>query len=109
VQLEIGSIATQLEKRDNQVELALCQRFYYAAPFSLSLYSAAGQAVWQTFTLPVNMRATPTVNSAGGATSNASAVSFSALGSDTIQISITATALGVCSWTGSTMLAVADL
>jgi hypothetical protein len=109
VQLEIGSIATQLEKRDNQVELALCQRFYYSAPFSLSLYSAAGQAVWQTFTLPVNMRATPTVNSAGGATANASAVTFSALSSSTIQISITATALGVCSWTGATMIAVADL
>jgi hypothetical protein len=109
VQLEIGSTATQLEKRDAPTELANCQRFYYSAPFSLSLYSAAGAGVWQTFTLPVNMRATPTVNSAGGATSNATAVTFSPLGSDTIQISITATALGVCSWTGATMLAAADL
>ncbi len=61
VQLEIGSVATPLEKPDPQVDLANCQRFYEVGPAVFSGYSAASSAFGFTMLLPVPMRAAPTV------------------------------------------------
>lgn len=68
VQLEIGSTATQLEKRDAQQDLALCQRFYVASAsggVSGTLWSgyvaASGVTYYAQVRFPVAMRAAPTV------------------------------------------------
>jgi hypothetical protein len=64
VQLEIGTQATPLEKPDPRYDLANCQRFYFSG--NLSNQGAGGaagvEAVSQT--LPVHMRATPTLTAA---------------------------------------------
>jgi len=83
VQLEIGSVATPLEKPDPQVDLANCQRFYQTGHFSIMGSSGAGGQFGSTLGLPVAMRAAPTValvapsytNASGGASGNAGSTS----------------------------------
>jgi hypothetical protein len=77
VQLEIGSVATPLEKPDPQQDLAKCQRFFCSVTGGLYVASA-GSASQQAF-IPVGqaMRAMPTV---AGYTS-LGATSFPASGS----------------------------
>ena len=59
VQLEKGSIATSFDYRPYGTELQLCQRYYqsYSAGFVIDTGSA-----FQTFPLPVTMRAVPTLS-----------------------------------------------
>jgi hypothetical protein len=62
VQLEIGTVATPLEKIDAQQDLAKCQRFYSIGSVRLlggAYIANIVQAQWQSF--PVQMRATPTI------------------------------------------------
>ena len=61
VQLEIGSVATPLAKRDPTDELALCQRFYQVGTMFGSGYQNAGQNFQLGSNLPVQMRVAPTV------------------------------------------------
>ncbi len=61
VQLEIGSVATPLEKPDPQQEIAKCQRFYQTGYLQMNAYGAAGNAMQAVVSLPVVMRAVPTV------------------------------------------------
>jgi hypothetical protein len=61
VQLEVGSVATVLEKLDNQQDVAKCQRFYMASGFVLQSYAAAGAVFGGMLGLPVLMRAVPAV------------------------------------------------
>jgi hypothetical protein len=61
VQLEIGSAATPLEKPDPQQDLAKCQRFYQVGQVVAGGYSAATISAQATVSLPVTMRALPTV------------------------------------------------
>jgi hypothetical protein len=67
VQLEIGSVATPLEKPDPQQDLANCQRFYQdssstsSVGISVSGYTAAGGALYGNVSFPVRMRAVPTI------------------------------------------------
>jgi hypothetical protein len=74
VQLEVGSVATALEKPDPQQDLARCQRFYQALNTLtfLGTLSAGGQTFGQSLALPVAMRATPTMALNGTSYSNAS-------------------------------------
>ena len=68
VQLEAGSVATPFEHRQYGQELALCQRYYYAAAgvnYPAFHYSSSA---YTTVMLPVTMRATPTVTSTGQGT-----------------------------------------
>lgn len=63
-QIELGSVATPLEKPDPQDDLARCQRFYYAdaVPFGFGFNSwGAGAFSPHIVPLPVAMRAAPTV------------------------------------------------
>lgn len=63
VQLEIGSVMTPLANRDPADDLALCQRFYFAASsFLWSGYGTSGNSsFYGTTCFPVVMRATPSV------------------------------------------------
>jgi len=108
VQLEVGNVVTALEKSDPQIDLAKCQRFYATAAFSMALYANTGAATWQIFTHPVPMRATPTANTAGGASINTSSFTLTATGVDTTAIGFTVTSTGVASW-ASTLILSADL
>jgi len=60
VQLEAGSVATPFERRDYGRELMMCQRYYQTANYRAAFYGATGNAINQTISHPVVMRATPT-------------------------------------------------
>lgn len=62
VQFEVGSVATPFERRPFGQELALCQRYYQAAPTqSVVAYSAAAASTTSiAMRRPVTMRASPT-------------------------------------------------
>lgn len=105
VQLEGGSIATPLEKPDPPQDIANCQRFYTQLSLIGVGYQAAGQNFQVGATLPVTMRAVPTIAIAQNNNVNASATTFgvntftvwnintaTAAGTVTISLAITATA-----------------
>lgn len=108
VQLEIGSTATPLEKPDPQQDLAKCQRFFQVGGVLGASYGTAGSSIQVNTTLPVTMRAAPTVTPTTNANSNASGV---ALGGDANKVytsGATATAAGTC-WIAQNYIASADL
>jgi hypothetical protein len=71
VQLEVGSVATPLEKLDPQQDLAKCQRFYAIGSIAwVSGSVAAGTAIGAPFSLPVSMRVTPTLTYADTGSNN---------------------------------------
>ena len=73
VQLEIGSVATPLEKPDPQQDLAKCQRFYQVGYTQFSSYGTAGMTAAMIVPLPVQMRALPTIVPSLSGSSNVSA------------------------------------
>jgi hypothetical protein len=70
VQLEIGSVATPLEKPDPQQDLAKCQRFYQLVPIDWAgvVTASAGYRVASPFI--VSMRTTPAVSLFGDGSAN---------------------------------------
>ena len=96
VQLEIGSVATPLEKPDLRYELANCQRFYLAKTALLvSGYAATAGSIYADHAFPVTMRANPTIVLSGAAYSNASALNLAAAAPpDHARIIATVTATG---------------
>lgn len=91
IQLEIGTVATEFERRPYSVELAMCQRYFEVFNFLYNAENLAGQAESVTigmFGLPfkVTKRSTPSlanvgmislINSAGSGTA---AATFAGLG-----------------------------
>jgi len=83
VQLEAGDTATPFEHRSYGQELALCQRYYFKTNSSVRVrsagYSANARSYGQSITLPVTMRASPTItlSSISFAGSNTAAVELS--------------------------------
>ena len=61
VQIEVGSVATPLEKPDPQVDLAKCQRFYTIGTFNLQAYGTTGVLLQTACSFPVWMRAAPAI------------------------------------------------
>jgi len=62
VQLEIGNVATPLEKPDPRYDLSNCQRFYQIGQQQQQMQSQGAATTYTTiFPLPVTMRATPTI------------------------------------------------
>jgi hypothetical protein len=77
VQLEMGSVATPLEKPDPQQDVGKCQRFY--CTFIGALFpcgSVAGPAYSTTISWPVTMRATPSVVISGASYGGANSVAL---------------------------------
>jgi hypothetical protein len=69
MQLEVGALATPLEKLDPQIDLAKCQRFYQQGTAGgMAGYGSASMTAAFPLVLQVSMRATPTVTT-GAATS----------------------------------------
>jgi len=72
VQLEVGSTATDFEHRSFADELALCQRYYYLLASGATKFMCMGD-FWIDaqadggIVLPVEMRATPTLDHTNGA------------------------------------------
>jgi hypothetical protein len=74
VQLEIGSVATPLEKPDPRYDLANCQRFFQTGQVDFNTYGVAA-LVMSTFNgFPVTMRAGPTIAYSGASYGNASGI-----------------------------------
>jgi hypothetical protein len=77
VQLEIGSVATPLEKPDPQQDLAKCQRFYQIGGGTVGSYApGVGTNIYYTQVFQVFMRSAPTVviTPSGGANYSAVAI-----------------------------------
>jgi hypothetical protein len=73
VQLEIGSVATPLEKPDPRYDLSNCQRFYQGfLTVGASGYGTPGIVVEQWYSQTVPMRATPTITVNWGTNTNIS-------------------------------------
>ena len=62
VQLEVGSQATAFEHRSFGEELALCQRYYFAADNTMYLPRGLGNEGYMSYQFPTTMRATPTLS-----------------------------------------------
>ena len=66
VQLELGSVATDFEHRSYGEELALCQRFFIAAPEVTGRYTGSSTGISQIWVdFPNHMRGSPTVTTYG--------------------------------------------
>jgi hypothetical protein len=108
VQLEVGSVATPLEKPDPRYDLANCQRFFQTGSVQMQTYSAAGSTIIYVPSLLTQMRASPTIVVAGQSYSNASGLAIAALTPGHIQVQATVTALGQAMFFGA-FTASADL
>ena len=78
IQLEVGSVATPLEKPDPQQDLAKCQRFYQVGNFSLWAYGQIGTQFGYSKALNGAMRASPTVTLGTPGTANIGALTATA-------------------------------
>lgn len=109
VQLEIGSVATQLEKISIDDELRHCQRFYQTGYFSNTGYiSNTGITHGYVQTYPVWMRATPTMTSSGTTAVNVSGNGLFPTGMHSLEVATNGAAIGGYIWKG-TWVAIADL
>ncbi|HEY2417586.1 MAG TPA: hypothetical protein VGH84_06675 [Steroidobacteraceae bacterium] len=80
VQLEIGSVATPLEKPDPRYDLSNCQRFYQTgAMINIGVELTAGAAHQIGASLLGSMRATPTMVVASNSNANITGFSLGAL------------------------------
>src|SRR4030095_15478067 len=95
VQLEIGSVATPLEKLDLAEDLARCQRFYQTGSAQLYTYGAAAGAWISTMVgLPVSMRTTPTITTNFPTNSNGSGMAMNNQGISGLMLYGAAAAAG---------------
>lgn len=95
VQLEIGSIATPLERRDPEEQFTQCQRFYTLyTGIIVSGYAGAGTLVFLDMAYPTAMRAPPTATFANISSSNASGIALNGATSSHVKLQSTITASG---------------
>ena len=94
VQLEIGSVATEFERRPYGMELQLCQRYYqiYQQPPLRGVVVGTSSAFRMGMILPVQMRAAPTATVGalpaydGSGTSTVSSVAASYLTQNAVEL-----------------------
>ena len=95
VQLEIGSVATPLEKPDPRYDLANCMRFYQVGQLSCAGWAGgASQQILWTALLSTQMRATPAVVAASAAATNCGSFSAATYNPSSIVLAAVATAIG---------------
>jgi hypothetical protein len=98
VQLELGTVATPLEKLDPVTQLQQCQRFFQAhTNFQPYLYAPAASGVSTDFAFPVTMRATPQITYTTVSYGNASGITALAYTAShlTTQFTVTTAGTGV--------------
>ena len=99
MQLEVGSVATPLDKPDPVQQALQCERFYQIGQGTMSGYAAgASQSLYSTTALLVQMRAQPTVvlSPAGG--TNYSGVTASTITGGSFVQTATSSAAGQVAW-----------
>ena len=93
VQVEPGPVATPFERRPQQVELALCQR-YFCRTMAHAQSPVVGSVITPIY-FPVQMRALPTTsNVSAGSLTNASVAQLSPRNETSAFMQITASAIG---------------
>jgi hypothetical protein len=101
VQLEVGSVATPLEKLDPRLDLANCQRFYQTGNFLLQAYNTAGSTTGYMQALSVHMHHVPTMAPFGTPTlTNCSNLQITPWNVGVFQLAVSATAAGPLSFFG---------
>jgi hypothetical protein len=98
VQLELGTVATPLEKLDPVTQLQQAQRFFQAhTNFQPYLYAPAASGVSTDFAFPVTMRATPQITYTTVSYGNASGITALAYTAShlTTQFTVTLAGTGV--------------
>ncbi len=105
IQLEIGSVATPLEKPDPQQDLAKCQRFYQTmANTNIGGVSTNGVVQSNNFMFNTTMRAAPTIVPSVSGGAGYIAPTAAPIGGTGVLINVTANAVQYvanCSWTAS--------
>jgi hypothetical protein len=76
VQLEIGVVATELERRPRAVELSMCHRYYEAGLYSWHGYASASSGVGTSILFKQTKRGTPSVSQQNIGTSSFTATMF---------------------------------
>ena len=104
VQVEIGGVASSLESRGIDVELAMCQRFYINQTVFTAGYAAAAGTAYGQFVFPVQMRGVPSVTFSAQAYTNASALATVSVRATDLISSITVTATGAARATATLAL-----
>ena len=98
VQVEIGNVATPLEKPDPQQDLAKCQRFYQTGGLFSAGYCLASQAFGISATLHVAMRATPNLIYTDGGSGNLTTFTVGSFGAWAVTV------YGIATVTGNTQI-----
>lgn len=110
VQLEVGSVATPLEKPEYSFEMNACQRFYSVGSGTVGFYSpSSGTTWWTPLNFAVQMRATPTVAVTASGGNNYSSVTGSANGGGGLNLVCTTSALGAAGGYNYAYTATAEL
>jgi hypothetical protein len=108
VKLETGSVATPFNRQSLAKSMADCQRYYSSISAWMYVSATAGAGFGQTITLPVTMRAAPTITFANPIYANASGIAVSVSSSSSPGINAVATGTAAASF-NSTMNASAEL
>lgn len=94
LQLEVGSVATPLERVDPTTEFARCERYYQTGQWSIAGYGNSGITVGFSHPLPVTMRTVPTVVATVVTSTNIGSQTVVALDNATVAPRGVVTALG---------------
>lgn len=95
VQLEVGSVATPLEKPDPRYDLSNCQRFYQIGDIITYGYIGAGVGLTVGQPFPTKMRAPPTMVAGSAVTNvNLAAGTIAAVSASSMQFYTTGLAAG---------------
>ena len=107
MQLEIGSVATPLEKPDPQQDLAKCQRFYWTTNGTNSFVvnaNSTGNNLAAYVAFPVTMRAAPTITyipSAGNVSGNVIGIISGSVNNVGFSWTVQTNAAGYTYWVGN--------
>jgi hypothetical protein len=94
VKLEIGTVATPFNRQSMAKSIAECQRYYATGQIISGGTMTTGQAIYGPYSLPVTMRASPTLVIATNGSTNVSSPAISALNARDLYAQGTATATG---------------
>lgn len=94
VQLEVGSVATPLEKPDLQQDVAKCQRFFQTGTCEVAGYSVGSVTLAYYVMLPTLMRGSPTITLSNQAYTNANTATATSATATGFAFGVASTATG---------------